>query len=334
MQVAVVILNWNGKSFLEKFLPSVLAHSTGANIYVADNASSDGSVAFLRSTFPSVRIIETGGNLGYAGGYNAALAKLEEDIFVLLNSDVEVTENWLEPIIEMMTTNENVAACQPKLLQFDNPKHFEYAGAAGGFIDRYGFPFCRGRIFETLETDHGQYDEPKEVFWASGACLFVRSSAFREIGGLDSDFFAHMEEIDLCWRLKRSGYRIMVQPRSVVYHVGGGTLPKSNPMKTYLNFRNGLELMIKNLPMRQLIARVFIRMIFDGIAAWKFLLTGSPKDFLAVVHAHFSVYGRLRSTWRKRGGNYGPVTEIYQRSIVFDHYLGRKDRFSELPNVF
>lgn len=334
MQVAVVILNWNGRTFLEKFLPSVIAHSANAQIYVADNASTDDSLSFLRSTYPNITIIETGGNLGYAGGYNKALQNLQEDIFVLLNSDVEVTENWLQPIVEMMASDPKVAACQPKLLQYGDSDRFEYAGASGGFIDKYGFPFCRGRLFDQLENDTGQFDDPTDIFWATGACMFVRRTVYNEVGGLDNDFFAHMEEIDLCWRIKRAGYRIMVQPRSVVYHVGGGTLPKSNPMKTFLNFRNGLELMIKNLPSDQLVIRMFVRMILDGVAALKFLISGSPKDFLAVIHAHFAMYGRLRSTWRKRNGNYPLVSGIYQRSIVFDHYLKGRKRFSELPNAF
>lgn len=334
MRVAVVILNWNGKSFLEKFLPCVISFSTEATIYVADNASSDDSVSFVRLNYPTIKIIETGGNYGYAGGYNKALENLNEDIFVLLNSDVEVTEGWIRPIVELMENDGHVGACQPKILQYDRKSHFEYAGAAGGFVDKYGYPFCRGRIFDTLEEDNGQYNDTAEVFWATGACLFVRKSAYQELGGLDTDFFAHMEEIDLCWRMKRAGYKIMVEPKSVVYHVGGGTLPKSNPRKTFLNFRNGLELMIKNLPKSQLFPRMFLRMSLDGIAAIKFLITDSPSDFWAVVKAHFSMYGRLRKTLKKRTGKFENVDGIYRGSIIFNYYLKGKRRFSDLADNF
>lgn len=332
MRVAVVILNWNGKNFLEKFLPNVIEHSKTATIYVADNASTDDSVTFVKTNFPKVKLIETGGNWGYAGGYNKALQGLSEDYFVLLNSDVEVTTNWLTPIVELMDNDKSIAACQPKILQYDSKSHFEYAGAAGGYIDKYGFPFCRGRIFETLEQDEKQYDSSEEIFWATGACLFVRRNVFETLEGLDADFFAHMEEIDFCWRAKREGYKIYVEPKSVVYHVGGGTLSKSNPWKTFLNFRNGLELLAKNLPKSKLIPIIFIRMIFDGIAAWKFLLSGSPKDFWAVFKAHVAFYGRLNATLKKRNGNYSPVSEIYQLSIVLDYFLRGKRKFTELDS--
>jgi hypothetical protein len=330
MRVAVVILNWNGKSFLEKFLPTVIEYSTDANIYVADNASTDDSVAFLRSKFPSVKVIENDGNLGFAGGYNAALKHLEEDIFVLLNSDVEVTKNWIIPIAMLMESDTSIGACQPKILQYGNTDQFEYAGAAGGFIDKHGFPFCRGRIFNHLENDKGQYDNRREVFWATGACMFVRSSAYKALGGLDDDFFAHMEEIDLCWRMKRAGYKVMVEPFSEVHHVGGGTLSKSNPRKTYLNFRNGLELLIKNLPRKRLISTLLIRMGLDGIAAWKFLLSGQSSDFLAVFKAHMSFYKGIRKSFSKRKGNYENINSIYQKSIVFSHFLGSAKEFSQL----
>jgi len=335
VRVAVVILNWNGKSFLERFLPNVLAHSKEATVYVADNASSDGSVQFLKSEYPEVQIIETGGNLGFAGGYNAALKNLDEDVFVLLNSDVEVSENWIQPIINLMLSDETIGACQPKVLQFDKKTHFEYAGAAGGYIDKYGFPFCRGRMFETLEKDSGQYENPTEVFWATGACMFVRSTVYKQLGGLDDDFFAHMEEIDLCWRMKRAGYTVMVEPKSSVYHVGGGTLSKSDPWKTFLNFRNGLELLTKNLPKSKLLTTLFVRMIFDGVAAFKFLLSGQPKDFWAVFKAHLAFYDRLSKTLNKRSGNYSPVSNIYSKSIVAEYFLHGKKKFSDLdPSSF
>lgn len=332
MRVAVVILNWNGRSFLEKFLPSVILNSEDAAIYVADNASSDGSVALVTERFPTVKIIETGDNLGFAGGYNSALSDLKEEFFVLLNSDVEVTANWLKPLVELLDTDLNVAVCQPKILQYDNQSHFEYAGAAGGFIDKFGFPFCRGRIFETCEEDDGQYDQPIEVFWATGACMFVRNDVFKQLGGLDEDFFAHMEEIDFCWRVKRAGMKVMAQPNSTVYHVGGGTLSKSNPRKTFLNFRNGLELLLKNLPASKLIQVMFVRMVFDGIAAFKFLFSKQPKDFAAVFKAHMAFYGRIGKTFKKRSGNFVPVTGIYKRSIVLDHFLRGIKKFNELPS--
>ena len=332
MRVAVVILNWNGKSFLEKFLPSVISNSIGANIYVADNASSDGSLDYLKENYPIVKLIDNGENLGFAGGYNKALEKLDEAFFVLLNSDVEVTTNWLEPIVQLFDSDSNIAACQPKILSYHDKSCFEYAGAAGGFIDKFGYPFCRGRVFDTLEKDNGQYDSVEEILWATGACLFIRSKVYKELGGLDADFFAHMEEIDLCWRIKRAGYSIKVQPASVVYHVGGGTLSKSNPFKTFLNFRNGLELLAKNLPKNQLVPKLFIRMLLDGVAAFKFLFSGQGKDFLAVIHAHFGFYGRLRKTLRKRTGNYIRVKGQYRGNIVLDYFLKGRKKFSDLPS--
>ncbi|MCF8461201.1 MAG: glycosyltransferase family 2 protein [Flavobacteriales bacterium] len=332
MRVAVVILNWNGKSFLEKFLPSVISNSIGANIYVADNASSDGSLDYLKENYPIVKLIDNGENLGFAGGYNKALEKLDEAFFVLLNSDVEVTTNWLEPIVQLFDSDSNIAACQPKILSYHDKSCFEYAGAAGGFIDKFGYPFCRGRVFDTLEKDNGQYDSVEEILWATGACLFIRSKVYKELGGLDADFFAHMEEIDLCWRIKRAGYSIKVQPASVVYHVGGGTLSKSNPFKTFLNFRNGLELLAKNLPKNQLVPKLFIRMLLDGVAAFKFLFSGQGNDFLAVIHAHFGFYGRLRKTLGKRTGNYVSVKGQYRGNIVLDYFLKGRKKFSDLPS--
>ena len=332
MRVAVVILNWNGKSFLEKFLPSVISFSPEATVYVADNASSDNSLGFVKENFPTVKLIDNGDNLGFAGGYNKALKNLNEEFFVLLNSDVEVTPNWLQPIIELFDSESIIATIQPKILSYADKTSFEYAGASGGFIDKNGYPFCRGRIFDSLEKDNGQYDSVEEVFWATGACMFIRSKIYRELGGLDDDFFAHMEEIDLCWRTKRAGFKIMVQPKSVVYHVGGGTLSKSNPFKTFLNFRNGLELLAKNLPKNQLIPKLFIRMILDGVAAFKFLFSGQGKDFLAVIHAHFGFYGRLRKTLGKRTGNYIPVKGQYTGNIIIDYFLKGKKKFSDLSS--
>ena len=249
MKVAVVILNWNGKSFLEKFLPSVFAcNSSYAEIIVADNASTDDSVSFLKSKYPQIKIIQNSSNGGFAKGYNDALKLVEAEYYVLLNSDVEVTPNWIDSVIQLMDTDKSIAACQPKIRAFDDKKSFEYAGAGGGFIDKYGYPFCRGRILDTLEEDKGQYNDVREVFWATGACLFVRSECYHKVNGFDEDFFAHMEEIDLCWRLKNLGYKIMYSPNSTVFHVGGGTLNKTSPKKTYLNFRNNLILLCKNHP--------------------------------------------------------------------------------------
>ena len=330
MRIAVVILNWNGKSYLEKFLPAVIDNSPEATIYVADNASSDGSLSFVEKHFPTVKLIDNEENCGFAGGYNKALKHLKEEFFVLLNSDVEVTPNWLEPVISLFDSDKQIAAIQPKILSYHNKEHFEYAGAAGGFIDKNGFPFCRGRIFDSLENDNGQYDSVTEIFWATGACLFIRKEVYEELDGLDADFFAHMEEIDLCWRTKRAGYKIMVQPKSVVYHVGGGTLPKSNPFKTFLNFRNGLELLAKNLPKNQLFLGIFTRLVWDGLAGVKFLLSGQFKDCLAIIRAHFAFYGRLRSTLSKRSGDYMRVHGQYNGNIVIDYFLKGKKKFSDL----
>jgi len=331
MRVAVVILNWNGIKFLQQFLGNVLEHSADlAKVYVADNGSTDGSVEYVRSNHPQVELLETGGNFGYTGGYNRALTHITEPYAVLLNSDVEVTSGWLAPVIDLMDGDATIAACQPKLLDHNQRDHFEYAGASGGFIDVLGVPFCRGRVFDFLEKDLGQYDDAREVFWATGACMFVRMDAFREVGGLDADFFAHMEEIDLCWRLKRAGHHIYVQPRSVVYHVGGGTLSRSNPRKTFLNFRNGLELLLKNLPTAQLVPILFLRMTLDGVAALRFLVTGHSADFIAVFKAHMAFYGRIRQTWGKRSGSYASMEGIYSRSIVASYFLLKKRTFSAL----
>ncbi|MCF8258666.1 MAG: glycosyltransferase family 2 protein [Flavobacteriales bacterium] len=331
MRVAVVILNWNGKAFLQQFLTNVVENSRDHGlVYVADNGSTDGSVAYVQAHHPDVRIIETGGNFGYAGGYNRALEHIAEPYAVLLNSDVEVSPGWLIPLVERMDSDSSIAACQPKLLDFNDRGRFEYAGASGGFIDHWGYPFCRGRLFDTLEPDHGQYDEACPVFWATGACMFVRMSAFRQVGGLDADFFAHMEEIDLCWRLQRMGFSIWAEPRSVVYHVGGGTLHRSSPRKTFLNFRNGLELLLKNLPARSVLPVLFVRMTLDGVAAIRFLMSGQAGDFKAVFNAHFAFYGRLLNTWRKRGGAYPTLPGVYSHSVVRQYYLRGRKRFSDL----
>lgn len=331
MKTAVVILNWNGKKFLERFLPSVIRHSADASVYVADNGSTDDSVAFVKEKFPEVNILVSTVNKGFAGGYNEALKQVKSEYFVLLNSDVEVTANWIQPVIALMDSDKNIAACQPKIKMFDNRKLFEYAGAAGGFIDKYGYPFCRGRIFDTLEEDTGQYDEDYEIFWATGACMFVRAQNFFSAGGFDEDFFAHLEEIDLCWRMKSLGGKIMYCADSTVYHVGGGTLKKSNPLKTYLNFRNSLAMLIKNTKGFQLFWLLLVRIVFDDLAQAKFLFSGKFSDFLAVQKAQFYVVFHFFKIRKKRTATTGKkVSGIYEQSIVLKYFLHKKKTFGEL----
>jgi GT2 family glycosyltransferase len=301
IKTAVVVLNWNGKAWLEKFLANLVKHSQESTVFVADNASTDDSVDFVKSNFPSVKIIINASNGGYAKGYNDALKQIDAEYFVLINSDIEVTEDWLSPIIDLMDSDKKIAACQPKLLDYKNKAKFEYAGASGGFIDNLGYPFCRGRIFDDIEQDNGQYNDAIEVFWATGACLFVRSTSFNEVGCLDEDFFAHQEEIDLCWRLKNKGYKIMVQPKSVVYHVGGGTLNAGSPFKTHLNFRNNLFMLFKNLPTFSLFTTIPTRLLLDGVAALTFL--NKPKGLkhvLAIAKAHFTFYFEIPKLIAKR----------------------------------
>ena len=339
-EVAVVILNYNGITFLKKFLPSVIRNSANCSIYVADNGSVDESVTYLKSKHPEVKVIENKGNFGYAKGYTLALNAIKADYFVLLNSDVEVSVNWIEPIITLMESDVTIGACQPKILDYAKQELFEYAGASGGFIDHYGYPFCRGRLFNAIEEDKGQYNDIQEVFWATGACLFVRAVAYYKAGGLDDDYFAHMEEIDLCWRLKNFGYKIMVQPKSMVYHVGGGTLNKLSKRKTFLNFRNNLTTFTKNHPPKNLIPKIIIRMILDGVAAFKFLFDGQPKHFFAVIRAHFAYYLWLPKIRRQRkaleqsaGFKYG-FDHIYRGNVVAEHFLKGKKKFSELKKGF
>jgi GT2 family glycosyltransferase len=335
--VAVIILNWNGRKYLEKFLPDLLQFSKAeAEIIVADNASTDDSVSFLQSCYPGIRIIQNPANDGFAKGYNIALSQVDADYYILLNSDIQVTENWISPVIELMETDELIAACQPKIRSYLEPAKFEYAGAAGGYIDKYGYPFCRGRLFQSLEDDHGQYDAVTEIFWATGACMFVKASIFHKLGGLDEDFFAHMEEIDFCWRLNNHGYKIMYCPASTVYHIGGGTLPKASWRKTYLNFRNNFYLLYKNLPADRLFTVFLVRYIFDTIAAFKFLFQAGFKDFWAVTHAHISFYRSLGKTKQKRKLlRHGSMKHVYGKNIVLEYYLSGKRKFSELnPKIF
>lgn len=336
MKVAVVILNWNGEKFLESFLPSVVACNTFySRIILADNASTDNSVNFVRNNFPNVEIIQNTSNGGFAKGYNDALKQVSEEYYILLNSDVEVTPGWIDGIIQMMNDDPSIAACQPKIKAYHDKKMFEYAGAAGGFIDKYGYPFCRGRILEKTEPDEGQYNDVREIFWATGACLFIRSKCYHEVHGFDEDFFAHMEEIDLCWRLKNLGYKIMYCPTSTVYHVGGGTLNKASSKKTYLNFRNNLILLCKNHPSQYLFSKLCLRMILDGLAGLKFLLAGQFSHFIAVLKAHKSFYRVLPQTLRKRKELMSKITHyttsaVYLHCIVMDFYIRRKRTFKEI----
>jgi len=336
-KLAVVILNWNGKGFLEKFLPSVTSFSQYENtqIYVADNGSTDTSISFLKINYPDIKIIELPVNYGFAGGYNEALKQVDAEYYVILNSDVEVTENWIDPVIDYMDKNPKTAACQPKILAHYNKESFEHAGAAGGFIDKFGFPFCRGRIFDKLEKDEGQYNEIESIFWATGACMFIRAKLFHELGGFDADFFAHMEEIDLCWRLKNRGYEIKYIPHSKIYHVGGGTLPNNNPRKIYLNFRNNLFMLYKNLPSSKFHRIMFIRLILDGIAALKFFFGFEIQQSLAVLKAHYSFYQKLSVYRKKRAAlinynNKSALSEIYPHSIVYNYYVKRIYKFEKL----
>lgn len=332
----VVILNWNGEKHLKRFLPSVVISTPPeVQIVVADNGSTDASLDVLRRKFPTVEVLELGRNWGFAEGYNRALAQLEADYFVLLNSDIETPPGWIEPLVEALEADGELAAVAPKLLAYSDKRMFEYAGACGGFIDRYGYPFCRGRVLSTVERDDGQYDDCREVFWASGACFCCRADVFRRTGGLDGSFFAHMEEIDLCWRMQLAGYKIGVVPKSRVYHLGGGTLSPDSPFKLYLNYRNSLYMLCKNLPSRRLFTTLLSRMTLDGASAMVYLLQGRWKAFRAVMRAHGAFYshvGRLRAARREVNGlRVAESRNIYGGSVVWDYFVrGWKtfDRFN------
>jgi GT2 family glycosyltransferase len=336
-KIAIVILNWNGRKMLEQYLSGVVACSQyEAAVYVADNHSTDDSMAFLAEQFPEVRTITLDQNYGFAGGYNKALKQVEAEYYVLLNSDVEVTRNWLSPLVKYMDEHQEVAACQPKLLSYVDKGKFEYAGAAGGFIDRYGYPFCRGRLFETVEADNGQYDQVEQVLWATGACLFIRSADYWSVGGLDERFFAHNEEIDLCWRLNILGRQIVCLPDSVVYHLGGGTLPKGNPMKTFLNFRNNLTMLYKCLPDSELRHVMRWRWFLDYLAAAKMLLLEmNLGEFKAVFKARreFKKWRRQFEADRKRiqASREAPAVERKPFSLLWHYYVKGRKRFNELP---
>ena len=333
-KVAIVIINYNGRRYLELFLPSVLASSyENKEIIVADNASTDDSIIFLKENYPQIRIIVLTRNYGYAWGYNEALKQVDSDYYVLLNSDVEVTRGWIEPVIELMEKDESIGVCQPKLLSYNQKNFFEYAGASGGWLDCLGYPFARGRIFDVCEIDKGQYDNAIPVFWASGAALFVRAQLYHELNGMDQYFFAHMEEIDFCWRVQLAGYKVYVCPSSVVYHVGGGTLPKGNERKVFLNFRNNLIMLAKNLPFGQVIWKIPFRFLLDNISAWKSLLAGQGIYFLAILEAHLAfvkwlLLKRKESVFpQKRKGS---LAGWFKHSVAWQHFMAGKKTFTEI----
>lgn len=339
MNTAIVILNWNGAQMLRRFLPSVVAHTPAGSgrVIVADNGSTDDSLAVLAAEFPDVEVVTLDKNYGFAEGYNQALRRVGEgyDSYLLLNSDVEVPEGWLQPMLDYMENHPDVAACQPKLRAHHTPTHFEYAGAAGGYIDSLGYPFCRGRIFDTVEADEGQYDQVADIFWATGAALLIRSAVYWEVGGLDGRFFAHQEEIDLCWRLRSRAYRIVCVPQSVVYHLGGGTLPKENPRKTFLNFRNNLLLLYKNLPQRRLRTVFFLRFWLDALASLVFLLKGEGRSFLAVWQARRE-FRRIRQDFAAdrianlAASRLDPIPEMYSGSLLVAYHLKKLRSFAQL----
>ena len=340
IKTAVVILNWNGKHYLEKFLPTLVKYTGNEDteIIIADNHSKDDSLEFLKNEYPALRTITFDQNYGFTGGYNKALKLIDAQYYVLLNSDIEVTKNWLNPLIELMDSDEQIAACQPKIKSYDQKDYFEYAGAAGGFIDKYGYPFCRGRVLSKVEKDEGQYNKTAQIFWASGACLVVRADLYHNTGGLDDRFFAHMEEIDLCWRLNNMAYKIMYSPESEVFHVGGGTLPNNSPFKLYLNYRNNLFLLHNNLPKGKLFPILFKRMILDGISAFIFLAQLAIPSFIAVLKAHFHFYGSIKELKQQRKkllekAVYTPKN-IYPKSLVWNFYLKKKKKFKDLVTDF
>jgi GT2 family glycosyltransferase len=339
LKLAIVILNWNGKGHLEKYLPSVTRYSNlpGCEVIVADNGSSDNSIAFLEQAYPKMKRILLDQNYGFAGGYNRALENVDADIYCLLNSDVRVDEGWIQPVLDLFESDSDLAAVQPKILSDRESNRFEHAGAAGGFVDKYGYPFCRGRIMNVIEPDNGQYNVPSEIFWASGACLFIRSTVYRNAGGFDADYFAHMEEIDLCWRLKNQGFRIVYCPKSIVYHWGGATLDYNNPRKLFLNFRNSLWTLYKNYTGNNLRWRMFVRMIIDGFAVVKFLITFDWKDMMAVLKAHTAFYRSKKELRLKRQQLLPKVVktnhhEMLERSIVWQFFFFSRKKFTDFTN--
>jgi GT2 family glycosyltransferase len=332
--IAIVILNWNGRKYLEKFLPSVLASTySGVEVIVADNASTDDSVSFLQCTYPDLRVIVLDRNYGFAGGYNQALKQVKSDYYVLLNSDVEVAPGWIEPVVALMEKDAKIGACQPKIRMYADPDVFEYAGAAGGWLDFLGYPFAKGRVFDVCEKDEGQFDAAEPIFWASGAAMFVRAHLYHELGGLDNYFFAHQEEIDFCWRVQLAGYTVYSCPSSVVFHVGGGTLPKGNERKVFLNFRNNLIMMAKNMPLEQRIWKLPFRFVLDSISAWKSLLAGQGVYFWAILEAHLAFIKWLVA---KRGQSVFPANRRgtlhgwYRHSIAWQYFVLGKKTFREI----
>lgn len=327
--LGIVLLNWNGLRLLQEFLPSVLAHSKGHSIYLIDNGSTDSSVKYVSDCFPSVKIIYLKENFGFAKGYNLGLKQVEEDIYCLLNTDIRVSESWCESPLSLFQKEKNTVVIQPKIRSQKKPSYFEYAGAAGGFIDQLGYPYNKGRLFDQIEKDKGQYEEITEIFWASGACLFIRKKTFEEHQGFDEDFVAHMEEIDLCWRIKHSKKNIKYTPYSIVYHVGAATLAKDSYQKVYLNYRNNLYLLVKNLPKKQLVSRLITRMILDHISAIRMLFKLQPSLFMASIHAHFSFFLMIRKMSKKRPSNITPKYHQH-KWIVVQYFLRRKKTYQEL----
>lgn len=335
-RTAIVILNWNGEKFLRQFLPTLVENTDSelARICIIDNGSTDGSLALLSSMFPHIELIRLDKNYGFAGGYNRGLKEIEAEYFMLLNSDVEVGKDWITPLVTLMDGDSTIGVCGPKLIDYNDRSKFEYAGAAGGYIDKYGYPFCRGRLFEYIETDNGQHDTLADCMWISGAALFIRSKIFFEVGGFDDDFFAHQEEIDLCWRVQNSGYRVVCEPKSTIYHVGGGALPKSNPFKTFLNFRNNLYLVVKNLPDKEIGWVLFVRFFLDVVAAVRMIFQGNFKECHAVFRAYAAFIKNKRKMKRKRlpvkRKLLSEITGMYRGSIVFQHFLGKKKTSNEI----
>ncbi len=330
MKVVIAILNWNGRELLERFLPSVVTHSPGHTIAIIDNASTDASRDFVESTYPEIEWIQLEQNYGYAGGYNKGLSARDEDIAVLLNSDVEVSEGWLDPVLEQFEKHIEISAAQPKILDATTRDHFEYAGASGGFLDRYAYPFCRGRLFDTLEADTGQYEDAADIHWATGACLFFRLEDYKDLEGLDEDLFAHMEEIDLCWRARRKEKRVICVPQSTVYHLGGGTLSGHRPYKSYLNFKNSLIIFLKNDHSGKTFFRLGTRMILDGFSILRFITQLRFGHAFAVLKAHFHFYLALPKTLKKRSSLGDSSAEIGSNSIVMQYFVQRKKFFSDL----
>lgn len=329
--LSVVLLNFNGRHHLESFLPSVVEYSAPYEVVVVDNGSSDHSLEFVKSNYPQVSVVAFQENHGFCGGYNKALEVITSEYVVLLNTDVEVSKNWIQPVLDQLKADESIKAAQPKILDFKAKDKFEYAGASGGYIDKLGYPFCRGRIFQTIETDEQQYEDARDIFWASGTCLFIHRETYIELGGLDQDFFAHMEEIDLCWRIWSSGGRVIVVPQSTIYHVGGGTLDKSKPKKTYLNFRNGLSLLIKNEPSNKLVWKLPLRIVLDWVALLKFSIESGPQHGIAILRAHAHIVTNLGSILKKRNTpKVNTMAPRYNGWVIWSYFMRGKKKFSDL----